>query len=61
MKYGLLDPMPLGEQEQELLKCETCGLEFGNQERHIEDEDAGVDYQNIEAFGKCLSCQDIID
>jgi hypothetical protein len=54
----MLDPLPIGEEEQRFLKCEICGLEFGNQEINEEDEDVGFDYKNINETGMCLDCNE---
>jgi len=52
VKYGLLDPMPLDNKEEEIkLKCELCGLEYSNQN---EDEQDG--YFDIDVYGRCTDC-----
>ena len=50
MKYGLLDPMPLDDGEDEIfLKCEECGLKWGSQE-------SKKDYDCVEENGLCIDC-----
>jgi len=54
MKYGLLDPMPLDDGEEErFLKCEVCGIEWAN---------IMNDYRNVYNYIRlCSSCHKRFD
>lgn len=48
-QYGLLDPMPLDQKDENFLKCDKCGLIFGD----VNDEN---DFANIDLTGCCEDC-----
>lgn len=52
----MLDPLPINEQEEHSLTCDTCGLSYSNMDQADEDEDLGADYDNINITGHCINC-----